>query len=88
MVVVVAAGGTVVDVVVVVPAWARFKARWNAAAADVDEPDRWPAVWPKLASWTATTAQIATSKIGTSPTARPRRVGGEGMGESSWVWNL
>lgn len=86
--VVVVVGGTVVELVVFVPACARFEARTNAAAADVDERDRWPVVWSKLAIWAATTAQTVTSKIGTSPAARPRRAGGEGMGESSWVWNL
>jgi hypothetical protein len=87
VVVVVVVGGTV-EVVVVVPACARFEGRTNAAAADVDERDRWPVVWSKVATWAAATAQTETSKIGTSPTARPRRAGGEGMGESSWVWNL
>ncbi|HEX4163146.1 MAG TPA: hypothetical protein VHZ05_11645 [Acidimicrobiales bacterium] len=72
-------GGTV-EVVVVVPACARFEGRTNEAAADVDERDRWPAVWSKLAIWAAATAQTETSNIGTSPTARPRRAGGEGIG--------
>jgi hypothetical protein len=85
VVVVVVAGGTVVEVVVVVPACWRFQVRWNAAAADVAVRDRCPAAWPKLAIWTATTAPTASSKIGTSPTARPRRARGEGMRENSWV---
>jgi hypothetical protein len=46
--VVVVVGGTV-EVVVVVPACARFEGRTNAAAADVDERDRWPVVWSKVA---------------------------------------
>jgi hypothetical protein len=48
VVVVVVVGGTV-EVVVVVPACARFEGRTNAAAADVDERDRWPVVWSKVA---------------------------------------
>lgn len=86
--VVVVVGGTVVDVVVALPACRRCKVRWNDAAAEVDVRDRGSAVWPKLAIWTATTAPIETSKIGTSPTARPRRAMGEGIDGSSWVWNV
>jgi hypothetical protein len=84
-VVVVVVGGTAVEVVVVAPACMRFEAPWNAAAADMDKRDRGPAAWPKFAIWTTTAAEAATSKIGTSPMARPRRARGEGMGESSWV---
>jgi hypothetical protein len=95
-----AGGGTVVEVVVVVVgraagaavvvvlACGRFDARWNALAIDVDVRDRLPAAWRKLAIWTAMTAQTVTSKIGTSPMARPRRAKGEDMGESSWVGNV
>ena len=85
--VVVVVGGTVVEVEVVVATCGRLDARWNAAATDVDGRDRCPAAWPELAVWTATTAQTATSRIGTSPMARPCRARGERMGECSWVGN-
>jgi hypothetical protein len=85
--VVVVVGGAVGAVVVVVPACEWFEARWNEAAIDVCVRDRWPAAWTESEIWAATTAQTATSNIGTSPMARPRRARGEGMGESSWVGN-
>jgi hypothetical protein len=88
-----AGGGAVVEVVVVVGgavgvvvvdvAGARRAPRWNAAAADAASDDRWPTARPKLATSTAMTAQLATNRISTSPAARPRRAGGEGMGEGS-----
>jgi hypothetical protein len=82
-------GGTVVEGVVVAPAWVRLEVPRNAAEADVDgDVDVRDPCPEALAIWTSATAQMATSKIGTSPTARPRRARGERMSESSWVWNV
>jgi hypothetical protein len=86
--VVVVVGGTVDAVVVVVVAPGRCAARSNAAASDVAVFDRCAVVWPKLTICAATTAQTASSRIGTNPTARRCRATGEAMGQSSWVWNI
>jgi hypothetical protein len=85
VVVVVVLGG-IVDVVVVIGSgsgseW--FDVRSNAVATDGPASERPPAAWLRPAIWKAATAQTATSRIGTSPMARPRRATAEGIGESS-----
>jgi hypothetical protein len=74
-----------VDVDVVGASCAPFES-WNWAGA---EPAAAPwraggvCLW-KSATCRATTAQLAMSRIGTSPAARARRAGGNDMDESSW----
>jgi hypothetical protein len=84
---VVVAGGDVVVVVSGLRSCAPLAAlrNWVATVAPglvcewIVGVDRW-----KVATWAATTAQLAMSRTGTSPAAR-RRAGGEGMGDGSWV---